>query len=108
MRKRDLTVSSIACHRVFGHLSAPSKVSVQVQSTPSLAHPRTRPRTHAAMQPVCVAWKSRSHGCPGNLPDGERGAPAEPAVSLGEVWRTVRGVVGVFCGAVRGGRGARA
>lgn len=36
----------------------------------------SHPCSHAALQPVCVAWKSRSHGCPGILPDGERGGPA--------------------------------
>ena len=54
VRSIDLTVSSIACHRVFGHLSAPSKGS---RSSHPLAHPRTRPRTrtHAAMQPCSRA-----------------------------------------------------
>lgn len=68
-----------------------------------LAHPRTRPRSHAAMQTVSVAWKFRSRGCPGRPPDGERCAPAEsaPAGSLGVVWRTVR--FGGGC-AAKGGR----
>lgn len=96
----DLTVSSIACHRVFGHLSAPSKVSRSRSPTRPSPNTSSHPCSHAAMQTVSVAWKFRSRGCPGKLPDGERCAPAEsaPAGSLGEVWRTIRFGGGWVCG----------
>ena len=57
MRKRDLTVSSIACHRVFGHLSAPSKVSVQVQNP---THSPIPENVLAPMQP-CSQYVSRGN-----------------------------------------------
>ena len=65
-----------------------------------LAPAPMQPCSHAAVQTVSVAWKFRSRGCPGKLPDGERCAPAEsaPAGSLGEVWRTIRFGCGWVCG----------
>ena len=75
VRKRDLTVSSIACHRVFGHLSAPSKVSVQVQNP---THSPIPENVLAPMQP-CSQYVSRGNpeatGIPGTFRMGNAVLP---------------------------------